>query len=56
MIFVVVHTEDGEEKITVEYGDELTTDIYKDIQKIFFCDNEDEAEMVIHEIKRWGMP
>lgn len=54
MIFVIAHIEDGEEKVTVEYGDELITENYQDIQKIFFCDNEDEAEMVVHEVKRWG--
>jgi hypothetical protein len=54
MIFVVAHIENGEERITVEYGDEFNTEHYEDIQKIFLCDNEDEAEIVIDALKRWG--
>jgi hypothetical protein len=52
MIFVVAHGEDG---VTVEYGDELNTKDYENIKCIFFCDNEEEAEMVIYEVMRWGV-
>jgi len=52
MIFVVAHGDDG---VTVEYGDELNTELYQDIKCIFFCDNEEEAEMVVHEVMRWGV-
>jgi hypothetical protein len=52
MIFVVAHGDDG---VTVEYGDELNTEDYEDIKYIFFCDNEEEAEMVVHEVMNWGV-
>jgi len=54
MIFVVAHKENGQDRITVEYGDEFDTEHYEDIHKIFLCDNEEEAEMVIDELKRNG--
>lgn len=54
MIFVVEHKVNGEVKIDVVHGEELDTDAYDHVEKIFFCETEVEAQAVVAEIRNWG--
>ena len=54
MIFVVEHEKDGRVVFDVVHGDELNTDAYDRVNKIFFCESDVEAQLVVEELRNYG--
>jgi hypothetical protein len=54
MIFVVEHVTNGHTLIDVVHGDELNTDAYDHVNKIFFCESDVEAQLVVGELRNYG--
>ena len=53
MIFVVEFEQDGRRFVGVEHGDELDTDKFERVNKIFFCETEEEAQIVLSDFRNW---
>jgi len=53
MIFVIEFEEEGQRFLHVKRGEELNTDHYARVNKIFFCETEEEAQIVVSEFRNW---